>query len=291
MLNTASVKGDMVDSPAKDQSVSVKKSGGLRTRILASLVMLPTMLGVIYLGHPYYEALIGLMLVVLLWEWQGMVFCDRAMVRNTTIIASLGIYIAAIAEPLAVISFCLLAPVIGFWALRHSHSVKDAVFMGFGPIYIGIPCFALLHLRQVYGFDVTLWCFAMVWATDIGGYAFGRSIGGPKLAPYISPNKTWAGLLGGMICAAMIGATGLMTDYFANVMPLPAFALVLLGAGLAVIAQAGDLFESAIKRRAGVKDSSNLIPGHGGVLDRVDGVLTAAPVILSFLLVMDMVRG
>ena len=119
----------------------------------------------------------------------------------------------------------------------------------------------------------------VVWATDIGAYAFGRLIGGPKLAPRFSPKKTWAGLIGGMLSAAGVGAG------IAAWAGLAVVGFGLLSAGLAVMSQAGDLFESWVKRRFNVKDSSNIIPGHGGVLDRVDGVLPVAVVVAVLALV------
>lgn len=116
-----------------------------------------------------------------------------------------------------------------------------------------------------------------IWATDIGAYAAGKSIGGPKLAPRISPKKTWAGLVGGMLSAAAFGA-GVAVAFDAE---RPWLAAV-LGMVLAVVGQIGDLFESGIKRRFDVKDSGRLIPGHGGLLDRVDGLIVAAPVFALF---------
>jgi phosphatidate cytidylyltransferase len=118
---------------------------------------------------------------------------------------------------------------------------------------------------------------ACVWATDIGAYVVGRSAGGAKLAPRISPGKTWSGLFGGMAWAAVASAVVSYTFDAGQTIDL-----AIIGAGLAVVAQLGDLLESAAKRRAGVKDSGSLIPGHGGLLDRVDGlvaVLAAVAVI------------
>jgi phosphatidate cytidylyltransferase len=124
------------------------------------------------------------------------------------------------------------------------------------------------------GRSMVFWLLAVVWATDSGAYAVGRWLGGPRLAPRISPNKTWAGLLGGMASAALVG--GLM----AGVLGAAGLAVAaLVGGGLAVVAQAGDLGESLVKRRFGVKDTGALIPGHGGLLDRVDGLLAATPVV------------
>ncbi|WP_395832439.1 phosphatidate cytidylyltransferase, partial [Elstera sp.] len=124
------------------------------------------------------------------------------------------------------------------------------------------------------GREMVLWLRGVVWATDTGAYFVGRMIGGPRLAPTISPNKTWAGLIGGMAAAGGIGA--LIGTSVGGSGPL----LALLGAGLAVVAQTGDLAESALKRHAGVKDSGRMIPGHGGILDRVDGLMPVALVLV-----------
>lgn len=140
-----------------------------------------------------------------------------------------------------------------------------------GTLYVGLPVLALLVLRdRPQGVLFAFWAMALVWACDVGAYFAGRAIGGPRLAPVISPNKTWAGLVGGVIAAAGFGwalnAYGL---------PLPLAIATPLLAALAVV---GDLYESWIKRRAGVKDSGNLLPGHGGLMDRLDGLVPVAPV-------------
>jgi phosphatidate cytidylyltransferase len=124
---------------------------------------------------------------------------------------------------------------------------------------------------------LALWTLVVVWSTDIGAYFAGRGIGGPKLSPAISPNKTWAGL-GGGVAAALAGGYGLAT-----VLSLPT-PLLWLGAPMAVLAQTGDLFESWLKRRAGVKDSGRILPGHGGVLDRLDGLVPVAVAVASLLM-------
>ncbi|WP_188659401.1 phosphatidate cytidylyltransferase [Sphingomonas metalli] len=140
-----------------------------------------------------------------------------------------------------------------------------------GLLYCGLPVFALVLMRrQPDGLLLTLWALSLVWATDIGAFFTGRTLGGPKLAPRISPAKTWSGLLGG-IGLALIVALAL---YRWEGLPLR---LVVATPLLAILAQAGDLYESAVKRRAGVKDSGNILPGHGGVLDRLDGVVPVAP--------------
>ncbi|WP_395021590.1 phosphatidate cytidylyltransferase [Dongia sp.] len=142
-----------------------------------------------------------------------------------------------------------------------------------GCAYVFIPCVALIWLRNdpSVGLQQIFWIVALVIAADTGAYIAGRSIGGPKLAPRVSPNKTWAGLGGAVVSGAIVGAIT------ARLMDLPSVAvLTAISAGLAVIEQAGDLAESAFKRHFGVKDASNIIPGHGGALDRVDGLIAVA---------------
>jgi len=140
-----------------------------------------------------------------------------------------------------------------------------------GFFYALLPAISLLWIRErdAHGLELLLWTFLVTWSTDIGAYFAGRSFGKAKLAPTISPNKTWAGLYGGIAAAALIGGawalvTGLGTP------------LLILAPIFATAAQAGDLFESWMKRRAGVKDSGNWLPGHGGLLDRLDGLVPVA---------------
>jgi len=187
--------------------------------------------------------------------------------------------------------FCVLAGGMWFTALVLLAAVQmvrewDGLVEHSGPgwkwagfAYVGLPCLALLWLRGVEtdvpnaGMKLVLYLMFVVWATDIGAYFAGKRIGGPKLAPRISPSKTWAGLLGGM---ALAGGVGLLCATFTPY-PSGVSACVWVGLLLAVVSQGGDLFESWLKRQAGVKDSGTLIPGHGGLLDRIDGMLTGAP--------------
>ena len=146
----------------------------------------------------------------------------------------------------------------------------------YGFFYCLLPALALLWIRERYipgGVgskpDLLIWVFLVTWSTDIGAYFTGRAIGGPKLAPSISPNKTIAGLVGGVASAAGIAGAGVYN------VRLQA-SLLWLAVPLAVAAQLGDLFESGLKRRAGVKDSGKWLPGHGGLLDRLDGLIPVA---------------
>lgn len=153
----------------------------------------------------------------------------------------------------------------------------------FGFAYCLLPAVSLLWIRERAefegigtGFDLLMWVFLVVWATDIGAYFAGRAIGGPKLAPSVSPNKTIAGLVGGVISAAVVAGAWAV---FTNLPPI----LLWLAAPFAVAAQMGDLFESGLKRKAGVKDSGTWLPGHGGLLDRLDGLVPVALLTASFM--------
>jgi phosphatidate cytidylyltransferase len=170
-----------------------------------------------------------------------------------------------------------------FWQLvvRITPSnVARLIWAVVGAVYISFAVMGLWHTRSApfHAIYFTVWLLATVWATDVGAYAFGRLIGGPKIAPSISPSKTWAGLIGGILCVAVV--MNLMfawpngqLDYTLEGLLVVGF---LWGAPLAILAQGGDFFESWMKRRAGVKDSGKLIPGHGGLFDRVDGLLPVA---------------
>jgi phosphatidate cytidylyltransferase len=183
----------------------------------------------------------------------------------------------ALCIPLGVISPLALGPsffvlgLIAGMAIGVGMVARNAA-LGSGLLYVGLPILALLWLRDLpgNGLILTFWALSLVWATDIGAFFAGRAIGGPKIAPAISPSKTWAGLAGGMLAATILAAS------FHQWLDLPQ-ALVWATPALAIAAQAGDFLESWMKRRAGVKDSGTLLPGHGGVLDRLDGLVTAAP--------------
>lgn len=142
-----------------------------------------------------------------------------------------------------------------------------------GAFYVAIPIVSLLYLRsyQNNGFIITCWLMLSVWGSDIGGYLFGITLGGPKLIPKISPKKTWAGLLGCIIGSFLVGII------FAAFSTLITYDWLYINIIIALISQIGDIIESALKRHFQIKDSSSLIPGHGGILDRMDSFVTAAP--------------
>ena len=192
----------------------------------------------------------------------------RSMVGAALIIVALA---AAALGGYAFVTLVALASCVIFYEWRRIVRGWGFGWQVAGFLYALVPALALLWIRErsPVGVELLLWVFITTWSVDIGAYFAGRTIGGPKLAPAISPNKTWAGLIGGMIAAALFGGL------WAWLLQLPAI-LLLLAPPFAVAAQIGDLFESWLKRRAGVKDSGDWLPGHGGALDRLDGLVVVA---------------
>ena len=221
---------------------------------------------------PLYPVLLAVLGSGLAWEW-GAMFQKKGS-ANQLIIALVAVMVAFITEgnPL----FCLWLILLGTaCVLAISHLIKFA---------LGLPyiCLPILSLGYIYYVDdnvsreIVLWLIFVVWATDVGGFVVGKTIGGPKLAPKISAKKTWSGLIGAILFA--MGVAWVFSLYLKAEQNMANMKMVLVvSAGfLAVISQIGDFFESAIKRKLGLKDSSNLIPGHGGLFDRVDGLLFAS---------------
>ena len=149
---------------------------------------------------------------------------------------------------------------------------RGARLSALGAFYVGLPSISLVWLRQddPYGLVAVLLIFAVVWSSDVAAYVAGRTIGGPKLWPRVSPNKTWSGLLGGAAACVVAGAI------FAQLTDTSSLRMMLLALGLGLVAQIGDLAESALKRLFGFKDASGLIPGHGGFMDRMDSIVAVA---------------
>ncbi len=247
----------------------------LLKRIISAAVLAPLILLDIYVGGLWFDLLMVLAAALMGWEWARMCGEGRLGPGGFVAIAALiGVPTAFAlgASQHALVELLLGALLTG--GVTAFTRPKQVFWLVPGMLYIGLASLALLWLRNVpeEGRDLVFWLLAVVWATDIGAYFAGRGIGGPKLAPAISPNKTWAGLIGGMLAAGLIGVLA------AGLLGREAMLLVVGGMVLAVIAQGGDLLESWCKRRFGVKDSSHIIPGHGGILDRVDGLLAVFPV-------------
>jgi phosphatidate cytidylyltransferase len=232
--------------------------------------MVPLALAAAWFGSPYLPALVALAAAGMGWEWARL-SCLRSPVAVVLIV--LGPFVATCAMAFEKDAAAWLLAVV--FAAGVALAEKDPRLRAWGAgatLWIALPCVALLWLdRGAGGRERILYLFTVVWASDIGAYAFGRLLGGPKLAPALSPNKTWAGAIGGLVCAMLAGGV-----VAAALTAQPAAVLLAISAFVAIAAQLGDLAESFAKRRFNVKDSGGLIPGHGGLLDRLDSLLAAA---------------
>ena len=251
---------------------------GLRPRVLSALVLIAVTIVALEGGAIVFDGVVALAAAVLAWEWTrlcgGGRFGGTGFVQAVAVVAVVAA--AWLISPAAAVGLIVAGCLGDYVAARISHRVHPR-WIAAGIAYIGLPCTALVWLRgtETDGQGIIWWLFLTVWATDTGAYFVGRAVGGPRLAPRISPKKTWAGLIGGVACAVIVGALLAVIDHRAPSSVTLAFA----SAVMAVIAQGGDLAKSVVKRRFGVKDASHLIPGHGGLLDRVDGVMSAALVL------------
>jgi phosphatidate cytidylyltransferase len=240
-------------------------------RMIASVVMIAVASMALLFGDIAFWLLAVVISLFMMAEWSDL---QKATAREKRLAQySLSVPLAVMAPATLVLEvhdFFALGLLVG--AAFFVAIVTRRRSLGQGVIYCGLPVLALIFLRrQDEGLLWAFWALSLVWATDIGAFFAGRSIGGPKLAPKLSPNKTWAGLIGGIVAASLL-AIVLHVQY-----GLP-WRMTLATPFLAVLAQGGDLYESWLKRRAGVKDSGNILPGHGGLLDRLDGVVPVAPV-------------
>jgi phosphatidate cytidylyltransferase len=258
-----------------------ERDPALRRRVLSALAMLPIVIVVVWRGGWIFAGFVALAVVLMAWEW-GQLSAQRYGPQNGQIAggAVLVVGLTAIlliatgraeAALLCLAGGALVAGLVT-WA---AGGPPGWISLGVG--YLGLPALALIWLRSWQpdlGPGLLLGLLIVVGTTDTAAYFTGRALGGPRLAPTISPGKTWSGLCGGVVGAALAGA---LTAWLLGSGRLAQAAG--LGAVLAAVSQLGDLIESAFKRLAGVKDSGSLIPGHGGILDRVDGLLLAAPVL------------
>ena len=254
-------------------------------RVCSSAVMVPLVWAVVWFGKSVYEdysiplfklflAFLGLGLS---WEWENM-FHKKLTTAGMWLFFTTNLT-DFMAE--ANLSFTLWTILVGTTLVYWKD--KGNLAFALGTVYICLPLLSLNYLYFTNGDssrEMMLWLFFVVWATDVGGYIVGKTVGGPKLCPVVSPKKTWSGLLGGIAFAMIVAyvfslylkAYGYVDGSFQFTTKL----LVFSAGGLAIVSQIGDLFESYIKRRLDLKDSSNLIPGHGGIFDRVDGLLFVA---------------
>jgi phosphatidate cytidylyltransferase len=245
----------------------------LAKRAASAAVLIPAVLAAIFLGWVFL-VVIAISVALLAVEWStmsmGRTRAGAAVLLTAFVLAALfAAYLHHFGWAWALVGLGAFAA--GWFAYFMAERPGDAAF---GVIYIAAPCLALTWLRAMpnpIGWTILL--FAITWSADIFAYAVGNSLKGPKLWPSLSPNKTWSGLVGGLLGAMAISMVVAASPYSTARLSLGAAAMVGLAGGVATMA--GDLCESMLKRRFGVKDSGDLIPGHGGLLDRVDGLLFA----------------
>jgi phosphatidate cytidylyltransferase len=243
------------------------------------------------MGGIAFAALVALISAGLSLEWLG--FCQQRVFPHRSNRAATLVLFAALPLSVMLTAWGAALPALGLLAaatvtgIAMAHGLSPSRPLAFGIPYLGLGAVALVWLRQspAAGGANVIVLLLIIWASDIGAYAAGRAIGGPRLAPAISPGKTWSGAVGGLAAAATTGcAAAALLDNGAPSWRPAVFALL-----IGVIGQGGDLFESQLKRHFGVKDSGSMIPGHGGLLDRLDAVLTAAPA--AALLALTLGRG
>ena len=254
----------------------------LLPRVISAVVLGPLFLGLVWLGFPWFDLLIGAIAGIMAAEFAAM-DGERGVKRRILISAATVAAVAAMTfiSPAAAL-LVIIVTSAGVIVADYVAGRRGLSLIYIAVSYVALPALAMLYVRA---FDAggafnalsLFWLLAIVWGTDIGAYACGRIIGGPKLAPAISPKKTWSGAIGGLVFG--VGASaGVLWFYGAAIGPKPL--IVALVAAMAT--EAGDLLESGLKRWYEVKDSGTLIPGHGGLMDRFDGLWAAAPVVALF---------
>ncbi len=267
-------------------AVKVREIG---LRAASAVVLAPAAVLAIWAGGFWFLGIMLAACLLLSVEW-AMMSAPRAW-RLMTGAVAFGLFAAVISAhveqlSLALVMLVFCAVAAGVFARSRGQEALDAAY---GVLYLGWPAVLLIWLRDgstAVGLAWTVFAFAVAWASDIMAYLAGSTFGGPKLWPRFSPNKTWSGFIGGL--AAGCGAGALLAA-FLDMGIGPAWG-ALLGLAAAVATMAGDLWESALKRRYGVKDAGNLIPGHGGLLDRVDGLMFAAVVVACGRLIVVLVE-
>ncbi|VIO74821.1 Phosphatidate cytidylyltransferase [Bradyrhizobium ivorense] len=275
----ARAAAEAAPEPAKHASEAASEQGSrnLVMRVVAALVLAPVAIMLAYVGGIAWTLLVTLAAIGLFVEWLMVTDVGRELRVvgpgvAALLLAGLGLIAGRIDAALIVLAIGAVAVALTSGERRNWATA--------GLLYAAAAEVAsvLVRLDTAKGFGALMFVLLVVWVTDIGGYFAGRSIGGPKLWVRISPKKTWAGAIGGF-AASLLVAAGFAAFEIGSTAPL-----LVLGALLSVVSQLGDLFESAVKRRFGVKDSSHIIPGHGGVLDRLDGFVAAVIVaaILGF---------
>jgi phosphatidate cytidylyltransferase len=255
--------------PAARQAPRARFDADLKPRVAAAAVMGGLALATAWIGGFIFVVFWWLASIVVLWEWQRLVGGPRLAKRvafGALVMALVALFALHNSILGALVGLVLGAGVVGWLA-----GSSEGPWAATGALYASalVASVALLRISPSYGLAAILWLFAVVWGTDIAAYFAGRLIGGPRLWPSVSPGKTWAGAIVGALAGALLGL--LLAPWTNRLM-----ALFWLGLATAVVSELGDLFESALKRRFRVKDSSGLIPGHGGLMDRLDAFVAAS---------------
>ncbi len=251
----------------------------LQVRIVSALVLAAVVLTLTYIGGLPFRLLCALIAGAVFYEWSCMARAKPASGAGLLPEALLAVFIVALVIGLSAATLLLLLAAMVVVAVVAGMVRATGQWDAAGLAYAGLSGLTLALLRDgdYSGLLAILFLFAVVWATDIFAYFVGRAVGGPKLAPAISPGKTWSGAVGGAVAGVAVALLSAWAAGATNLVELGVVALV-----LSVVSQAGDLFESWVKRRHGCKDSSQIIPGHGGVMDRVDGLVAAALALYVF---------
>lgn len=260
------MSGVAPDTPATSETA--KGSSNLYMRVVAALVLAPLTVAIAWIGGWPWACIVIAAAALLYFEWLMIVGASGN--RFAVAIGIAGLAIAGVCLMMRRTDLAL-GIVAGSIALAAVAGRGQRGWVASGLVYAAAALLAAILVRRdaEFGFVALMFVLLIVWVTDIGGYFAGRSIGGPKLWPRVSPKKTWAGAIGGLVLGLVVAAAFAWLGFGGML------ALLMLGAVLSIVSQLGDLFESAIKRRFDVKDSSHIIPGHGGLLDRLDGFVAA----------------
>jgi phosphatidate cytidylyltransferase len=263
------IDGGGPNAQSAPRALSSRIGADLGPRVVAAVAMGLVALAVAWFGGVVFVAFWWVVSAVVLWEWQRIVERERLLER-----VAVGAFVLLLAALFSLHQSMLVAAtalIVGAGAVGWISGPQSRIWSAAGVLYAGalVVSLGLLRASPAYGLAAILWLFAVVWGADIAAYFAGRLIGGPRLWPTVSPGKTWSGAIVGAFAG---GALGLLLSGWTNRMDR----LFLLGLTAAVVSECGDLFESSLKRRFGVKDSSNLIPGHGGLMDRLDAFVAAS---------------
>ena len=258
----------MSEQQAASAAVAAQDSRNLWQRVAAALVLAPVAIAAAWAGGWWWALLVTCATIGLYLEWLTVTCPERGI--GVTVAGSVALALAMPFLAVGRVEGALVVLALGIIAVA-VRAPQPRIWPVGGYLYAAAAQLASVTVRidEVAGLSALILVLLVVWGTDIGGYFAGRGIGGPKLWPRVSPKKTWAGAIGGFV-ASLVIAAGFAAFGYGKALPL-----LVLAAALSIAAQFGDLFESAVKRHFGVKDSSHIIPGHGGLMDRLDGFVAA----------------